>query len=186
MINRNIPGQMSDVELRQVIELARGVPKNGVIVEVGSLYGLASWHLSKYSDPSVTVFCIDPFIRAPWVINMVEKPQNASPFSRSAFEFYTSDCHNIVPIQGFSPESVRGWGIPIDLYLEDAIHTNPILSDNIGFWSNIVKPNGVVAGHDYTKAWPDVVSEVNKLARLWKSEINLSETLWHLKKPDQS
>jgi hypothetical protein len=45
--------------------------------------------------------------------------------------------------------------------------------------------NSGVAGHDYTKAWPDVVSEVNKLARLWKSQINLSETLWHLKKPDQ-
>jgi hypothetical protein len=65
---------MSDAQLYQIIELARRVPSNGVIMEVGSLYGLTSWHLSKYSDPSVTIFCIDPFQRAQWLVDLVEKP----------------------------------------------------------------------------------------------------------------
>jgi hypothetical protein len=185
MINRAIPGQMTDEELYQVIDLAKMVPKNGVIVEVGSLYGLSAWHLSKYSDPTVTIFCIDPFERAQWVIDLVEGPQNAPPFSRAAFELFTSDCHNIVPIQGYSPDSVRGWGIPIDLYLEDAVHQNPILRANIDFWSKKVRPGGIVSGHDYSKDWPDVVGEVNSLSVNWKCQINLKDTFWHLKKPTQ-
>ena len=173
---------MSDAELYQVINLAKRVPKNGVIVEVGSLYGLSSWHLAKYCDPSVTVFCIDPFQREQWIVELVEKPQNAPPFCRAAFEHYTSDCHNIVPIQGYSPNSIKGWKLPIDLYLEDAVHTNPILHANIKFWSELVKPQGIVSGHDYSKDFPDVVAEVNALSMQLKCQIQLIDTFWVLNK----
>ena len=67
-----------------------------MIVEVGSLYGLCSWHLAKHCAPSVTLFCIDPWERRPWIIEQVEEPQKAPPFSRAAFEEYTADCDNIV------------------------------------------------------------------------------------------
>lgn len=75
-LNRDIPGQMSDAELERLIELARSVPQNGIIVEVGSLYGLSSWHLSKYCAQGVTVFCIDPWQREKWIVDLVEIPQN--------------------------------------------------------------------------------------------------------------
>ena len=48
------------------MELARRVPPGGIIVEAGSLYGLASWHISKACHPGVTVFCIAPWERANW------------------------------------------------------------------------------------------------------------------------
>jgi hypothetical protein len=183
MLNRSIPGQMSAAELHQIIELAQAVPENGVIVEVGSLYGLCSWHLAKHCAPSVTLFCIDPWERRPWIIEQVEEPQKAPPFSRAAFEEYTADCDNIVAVQGYSPQVARGWHLPIDLYVEDAVHTNPTLAVNIKFWSSRVKPSGIVSGHDYTLIWPDVIQEVNTLAKKWTSRVTLTDTFWSFPRP---
>ena len=53
------------------------------------------------------------------------------------------------------------------MYLEDATHHNPVLYENIKFWSNHIKPGGFIIGHDYqnldTGSYPDVISEFNKL-----------------------
>jgi hypothetical protein len=182
-LNRDIPGQMSDAELERLIELARSVPQNGIIVEVGSLYGLSSWHLSKYCAQGVTVFCIDPWQREKWIVDLVEIPQNAPPFGAEAFSHFTSDCDNIVMVPGYSPDIARGWKLPIDLYVEDAVHANPILRDNLRFWTERVRPCGIVSGHDYTSIWPDVVNEVNSLAAELNSSVSLVDTFWSFRKP---
>lgn len=183
LMNTTIPGQMSTNELTRLAELAAAVPANGIIVEVGSLYGLASWHLARNAAPGVTVFCIDPWVPEQWIVDLVERPQNAPPFGRAAFQRYTADCDNIVMIQGYSPMVARGWKLPVDLYVEDAIHANPVLHANIAFWGDRVRPGGVVAGHDYTPLWPDVISEVNAMAGRLGVAVNLAETLWWLQKP---
>lgn len=183
MLNRSIPGQMSDQELLRLMQLARMVPENGIIVEVGCLYGLSSWHLAKACAPGVTIFCIDPWRPEKWVTDLVERPQNAPPFSREAFARFTADCNNIVMVQGYSPDIARGWKIPIDLYVEDAVHANPILQRNLNFWGQRVRPGGVISGHDYTPEWPDVIKEVNALANGLQSQITLVDTLWSVEKP---
>ena len=59
-INVNIPGQLHIEEMHAIELLARLVPENGVIVEVGSLLGCSSWIWANNAHPSVKVFCIDP------------------------------------------------------------------------------------------------------------------------------
>jgi Methyltransferase domain len=184
IVNRSIPGQMTDSELLRLCELARAVPPDGVIVEVGSLYGLSSWHLAKNCAPGVTIFCIDPWKREPWIINLVEIPQKAPPFDRAAFEKYTADCDNIVMVQGYSPHVAKGWKLPIDLYVEDAMHINPILAANINFWSARVRPGGVVSGHDYCAEWPDVKREADAVAQREGSRVELVDTYWSVRKPN--
>lgn len=181
-LNRSIPGQMSDAELHRVIALAQSVPPGGIIVEVGSLYGLSSWHLARHSAPGVTVFCVDPWERAPWIIDLVEKPQNAPPFCREAFEAYTADCTNIVMIQGYSPQIARGWHLPIDLYFEDAMHHNPVLRTNLDFWSARVKAGGIIAGHDYAPQFPEVISETHALSARYGGALTTVESVWSLAK----
>lgn len=182
-LNRSIPGELRDAELARIMELAAAVPKGGVVVEIGSLYGLSSWHLAKACAPGVTVFCVDPWQREQWVIDIVEKPLNAPPFCRAAFESYTADCDNIVMIEGYSPQIARGWNLPVDLYFEDAVHTNPTLATNLAFWSERVKPGGVIAGHDYAKYWPEVMEEVDGLAKRVGSKLTVVDTVWSLRKP---
>jgi len=181
-LNLSIPGQMSKIELTRLMDLASEVPPGGIIVEVGSLYGLSSWHISKACKPDVTLFCIDPWERAQWIVDLVEKPQSAPPFSQKAFSHFTADCENIVMIKGFSPAVARGWRLNIDLYVEDAMHNNPVLHRNIFFWSAKIKKGGTAAGHDYCDEWPDVISEVDTLASTWGSQVNLAESLWSVKR----
>jgi len=179
-INRNIPGQMSDAELHRIMDIAEKVPEGGIIVEVGALYGLTTWHMSVSCKAGVTIFAIDPWAREQWITNLVERPQAAPPFSFESFQAYTKDCYNIVPIRGHSPDIARGWGIKIDCYVEDSVHTNPTLSRNIAFWRSFIKPGGIICGHDYEPQWPDVMTEVDNLARHEGKEIKIVDSLWSI------
>jgi hypothetical protein len=163
-LNRSIPGQMTDKELARLAYLASQVPPGGIIVEVGCLYGLSSWHIAQHCKPGVTLFCIDPWERVTWIVEQIETPMNAPAFGRQAFEAFTADCNNIVMIQGLSPDVAKGWNLPLDRDVEDAVHTNPELGANISFWSGKVKPGGVICGHDYGTQWPEVSSEAEALA----------------------
>jgi len=33
--------------------------------------------------------------------------------------------------------------------MEGAMHANPVLGQNIAFWTNRIKPGGIAAGHDH-------------------------------------
>jgi hypothetical protein len=160
--NLNIPGQIVEIELRAIESVALLVPENGVVVEVGSLFGRSSWAWAKSVQPSVQVYCIDPWINNPG-IKPIEDRFNIK-FGLEQFKEYTADCHNIIPLQGHSPSDFKHWDIPIDLYFEDAVHQNPVFSNNINFWTSHLKPDGIICGHDYGNDFPDIISEVNKLA----------------------
>jgi predicted O-methyltransferase YrrM len=182
-LNREIPGQMSRTDLEEVAFLASGVPPYGVIVETGSLLGLSAWHWSQNSEPSVQVFCIDPWERHRWIREKIERQMNTREFGVDLFREYVSDCENIHAIQGYSPDVAEDWDKPIDLYFEDSVHRNPILLKNIEFWEKFVKPGGVIAGHDFCEQWPDVKSEAKKLARRLKSTLHISGSVWWIRKP---
>ncbi len=86
-------------------------------------------------------------------------------------------------VQGYSPQIARGWKLGIDLYVEDAIHANPVLGQNIAFWTSRIKPGGIAAGHDYCQDWPDVMTEADAVARRWSSKVEVFDTLWSVERP---
>jgi hypothetical protein len=182
-LNLSIPGQMTEVEVRALCDLAHAVPNGGVIVEAGSLYGLSSWHWAQNSAADVEVHCIDPWERVPWIVAIVEGPQNAPTFGREAFERHVADCTNVVLHQGYSPQVCADWTRPIDIYFDDAVHQNPILAQNINFWKTHVVSGGIVCGHDYTNLWPDVISEAEKLGVEWGVPVQRADTFWWVRKP---
>jgi hypothetical protein len=67
--------------------------------------------------------------------------------------------------------------------MEDAVHTNPVLGQNIAFWTNRIKPGGIAAGHDHCADWPDVMSEADALAKRWSSKVECFDTLWSVERP---
>src|SRR5579871_61910 len=103
-INRDIPYTMTLYGLEYLGRMARAVPKNGLIVEVGPLFGSSTWVLAQNCDPSVRVISIDTWEPQPWIDTIEEKFPGCKHFSKAAFDFYTADCPNVTAIQGFSPE----------------------------------------------------------------------------------
>lgn len=162
----NIPGHMLEEELKQIERLASTVPENGNIVEIGSLFGRSAVAWAKSSHPSVTVYCVDMFH------NILESP---------TYSFYddfvsnTGNIPNIVPIKAFSPYIFETPlpDVKFDLVFLDAIHKNPFDIDNIRYFLPKIKSGGILCGHDYEDAWPDVVDNVRYL----QQELGMNVTL---------
>ena len=178
-LNFSLPGQMRVEELERLARLARTVPPNGCIVEVGSLFGLSSWTLAKNAHPSVTVYCIDPWVREPWMRSIEE----AAGYTLSLENFRTnvSDVANIIPLRGYSPRDFDGWQRQIDLLFEDSVHTNPVLHQNLTFWTPFVRPRGVICGHDYCDEFPDVKAEADGLAAALNRTAEVTGTVWSIR-----
>jgi len=175
---------MTEGELRGLERLARNVPPGGCIVEAGSLYGLSSWTWAKSVDPSVTVYCIDPWKRDQWIVDLVETQIAGCPvFGFEAFSRFTVDCPNIVALKGYSPDDFLDWDKPIDIFFDDALHHNPFFRKSIRYWYTRMKPGGIMAGHDYCDEWPDVMSEVDSLARDLGITVHTRQWLWWLELP---
>lgn len=182
--NLSIPGQVSEFQLKAIEAVAALVPKNGQVVEVGSLFGSSSWAWAKSVDPSVTVNCIDPWAKNEGVRNMEAK--FGVTYGIEQFKKYTADCPNVVARQGYSPADFANWSEPVDLYYEDAVHTNPILEQNLNFWSAKMSKAGIICGDDYRPRFADVRHGAERLAKKYNRELLIVDFFWCLLPDDTS
>ena len=176
--NLQIPGQVTEYQLKAIEIVAGIVPKHGKIVEVGSLFGSSSWAWAKSVDPSVTVYCIDPWEKNEGVRSI--EARYGITYGIEQFKRNTSDCLNIRPLQGYSPINFQDWSDPIDLYFEDAVHVDPILTQNLNFWSGKLKPSGIICGDDYRPRFPDVRRGAEELGRRLGRELIRVDFFWCL------
>lgn len=182
-LNLEIPRTMTVLGLQYLERLASAVSADGIIVEVGALYGSSTWTLAKSCLPSVRVFSIDPWESAQWISHRFPADR-FPPFSIESFQAYIQDCYNVTPIQGYSPEIVSPtWKEEIDLYFDDGVHENPGFINNLNFWKKFVKPGGILCGDDYASGSPDIVREVDRLANFWGVQPEVMGRVWALRVP---
>lgn len=172
----DIPGQVSVEQLEAISLVAPLVPANGKVVEVGSLFGRSSYAWAASVDPSVTVYCIDPWERNVGVRALEKK--HSVRYGLEQFLTYTQDLPNIVAIKGRSPDVAHAWNDEIELYYEDAVHTNPVLSKNIEFWTSKLNKNGICCGDDFRPRFPDVVEAAKRVAERTKRKLLTVEFFW--------
>jgi hypothetical protein len=181
-LNLSIPGQMEVTDLEGLARLARRVAPHGCIVEVGSLFGQSSWTLAKNTHTSVTVYCLDPWVREPWMLPIEERAGQG--LSLETFRENTAGLSNIIPLRGHSPREFVGWQRTIDLLFLGTARANPGLHYNLTFWAVFVRPGGWICGHAYSDEFPDVKTEVDRLAAAVGSRVEVSETLWSISVPE--
>jgi predicted O-methyltransferase YrrM len=187
-----IVGWMSIQDLKCIEQIASEVPANGTIVEIGSMFGRSSvcWALS--ADPSVTVYCIDLFEEVR-IVNHGALEEECLKFSfplpdkmynaKTEFIKNTQDLKNIVAIQGNSPGEITWTNTEIDILFIDAEHKNPGDWNNIQFFAPFIKEGGIICGHDYNDAFPDIMRNVQKLEELTGNVVDLrgSANIWTIK-----
>lgn len=156
---------MMESELQEIERLASEVPANGLIVEVGCLYGRSTYAWAKSCDPSVKVLVIDPFY---------EEHQ------RDKFDANTAGIENIEVLFGKVPDKMIYPGYLIDLLFIDATHHNPNDLEIIEYFLPFIKKGGIISGHDYFVDYPDVVANVRLLEeRLNQKVMNApGTTIW--------
>jgi hypothetical protein len=200
-------------ERTALYDLISTLDDNSIVVEVGSHIG-GSACLMASVNPTITINCIDMHhpdniiewnLKRPnvgtWTSNwynlhnipyedrldLLTDINNCfinDPTSESALRYVTSKYSNIKVHSGISPIDFLNWDQMIDVFFEDALHTNPLLFNNINFWCEHIKPGGYLVGHDYiAELFPDVVSEFDKLIQQGWLKISLTENLIILQKP---
>ena len=171
MYDMTINGHMNESELRCIERWASEVPENGVIMEIGSLFGRSAVAWAKSCHPSVHVYCVDSFY---------------DPTTETDFypEFYenTKDIPNITSISNICPffSYSRYVDKPADIFFIDAAHSNPNDWQIILYAMKNLKSGGLLCGHDYLSVFPDVIENVKRLEeQLGKSATFYSGTsLW--------
>ncbi len=189
MYNKEIPGQISTADLKALEFLAQTVPKYGIIIELGSLFGKSSWCLAKSCDPTVTVHCVDNW---QYIIHSKQKNLNGKAITKELHIEYTNDCHNIVRHKTQIQNFTKQWsGGRVDLIFIDAIHElKNDFKNCLREWKNrSLKSHGIISGHDYNGEFPEKDIWIEELAEEFSQQIitfNLNSSPPRSSTPEES
>jgi cephalosporin hydroxylase len=187
----DIMGWMSKNDMIALEKIAKLVPQNGIIVEVGSMFGKSAIIWAMHSAAS-QIYCIDTFIENYNVAHEISNTrciENGYPFSNVEYnilEIFTSNTEkftNIIPIRGFSPHNIKLPVSEIDLFFLYASHVNPNDWENIEYFLPKIRAGGIISGHDYLpNQFPDVVENVHRLEQMLSRKVTLYEksSIWSI------
>lgn len=185
-IDFGIPNTMNAEGLIFLAALAKTVPENGQIVEAGSFFGSTAYVFAK-NAPTATIYCVDPWEHEPWMSKWLGANQPKPPnLSIDAFKAYTHGLENIIPIQGYSPDAYTR-PYKIDLFFEDSTHTEPVFSQNMKHFGELIKSGGILCGDDFGTAFPDVRDGVLRTHKEWgRPMAGVRGTVWAFSKAGKS
>ena len=169
-----IPGWMS---LRELTWLANVARECQVIVEFGSYLGRSTRALAD-NCPGI-VYAVDPWNGAYYLeegnvldtVNTYVMPQfimNLEPHVSKG---------KVIPVRNFSYNLKLP--IKVDMVFIDGDHRYETVVKDINKALDLLKPGGIIAGHDYAfSTWPGVKKAVDHLL----DNVTVEDTIWWTKK----
>lgn len=174
MYNIDIPGWFTTDNFITLEKVAKEIPPNGIMVEIGSFVGRSAWAWAKSVDPSITVYCIDIWDDEGWEEDIEKKgwnPEDIFPL-KEKFLHYTKDCHNIKTLQSFSPNLEWNNDL-IDLcFIDGSKNSVEKFIASFEFWLENLQPSGIMCGHDFHTS-----SIVNTGVKLMSQKFNKDYTV---------
>jgi len=161
-------------------------------VEVGSLYGDTSYKVLRACPSLAKAYLVDPlkaeFNTIPehsYVCGEEDWHMHSQPGLDSVYEHVRERFKRIpraavirktseAASKGFKPES-------LDLVFIDAIHLYDYAKQDIQSWLPKLKPGGILAGHDYQKAFPGVIKAVDEFCPEGKLHVEGDHVWWFFK-----
>ncbi len=150
-----VPSWTSEIERITLMQLACEVPDDGLIVEIGALYGGMTAVLGL-SQPRARIIAIDNFS---W------SPMDSMKASKKTLLDNVASCgvSNVVVMEGDSREIARIWDQPIDLLWIDGGHSYEFVRADLENFGPHAK---VIALHDWDNAfWPSIRQAVEDFIR---------------------
>ena len=182
-----VTGWAAPSQLALIEAWAKEVPKNGIVVEIGSFAGRSAWHWAKSVDPSVTVYAIDS-----WDTELYNKYRdkreglqgdridpNTVECTYEDFLKNTYDCPNLIGVKARSPdipEDIAAKLTSVDLIYIDDSHVNPEFKNNMEYWYPRVKKGGIFCGDDFRAR--DVCVTVANYALKEKKQMYVRSNFW--------
>jgi hypothetical protein len=154
-IDDRVPGWMTRPELELIARVAAAVPEGGVVVEIGSFAGRSSVQWAANSDPSVSIYCMDPFdmIVDDFSFEFMHGDREGvrgRPCGELFAEHTSAWANRLTAITQASPPP--SWDRPADVVFIDGDHSFEGVTRDLEFWIEHVKPGGRTLGHDWQDA----------------------------------
>lgn len=185
MINEQIPGFCPVPQLAVLQYLAANIPENGIVVEVGCLFGRSAFTWATSSPPDARIFCVDVWDGSQFPAYSgfsSKRGQNLGQRKNTIEEFKKNVnlCHEkITCLQEKSPLSEWKSG-PIDIIYLDADHSDEGFRNDLEFWSMHLKRDGILCGDDFSSEFPSLVEQVNNYASSNNLKVIILGKLWIL------
>jgi hypothetical protein len=115
--------------------------------EIGTEHGRYAEKLCR-ANPQLKLYCIDPYEVVPYYEGYVDKDEVNSYYESAKNRLSQYNCEilkttSMEAVKNFEPNS-------LDFVFIDGDHRFEFVVNDVIYWSRIVRPGGVVYGHDYT------------------------------------
>lgn len=187
----SVPGLTNKKDLDIIYEWAKTAPENGVIVELGSMFGRTAVAFAEGAYTSVSIHCIDYFNTFTYdSINPIATPEDfwvlGKVYDKSEeFKKNTKDYPNIIQhVLDLTDKVYQYQGNLVDILFLDCSHRNPTDIMNLIYFKKFLKKNALICGHDYyPSVFPDIVKNVKVLESIYKSTVTLykNSSMWSLR-----
>lgn len=155
-------------------DIVKKFPSGSKFVEVGSWKGKSSSYMAveiANSNKSIEFICVDT-----WK-NSIE---NSNLVPKNLFEIFIN---NMKPVKNYykylAMTSLQAAKLfndkSLDFVFIDASHNYINVKNDILAWKPKIKKNGILAGHDYCSAHPDVIRAVDEVL---KNDFYNTESCW--------
>jgi hypothetical protein len=137
------------------------IPDRDIVgVEVGVAFGDNALSILE-ELPIKHLFLVDPYL--PYMnCGYVVDNKQALDEAKTKISRYSD---KVTFVQKKSLEALGDIGTDIDFIYLDGDHNYDIVKREINAFYQIIRPNGVLGGHDYTRLCPGVVEAVNEFSR---------------------
>ena len=178
---QDIPGWFDFQDLYE--DIVERVPDGGRIVEVGVWQGRSTAFLAveiANSDKAIRLDVVDHFEGSP----EIEHTKAKVPNQRELFEQYIAPVRHLIR----DVHAMKSWEASrlyapgsVDFVMIDAAHDDQSVLRDLEAWWPIVKPGGILAGHDFD--WPGVQRALKPWSEMHGVEVGkASRRCWWVKK----
>lgn len=167
MSAKDIPGWNSDIT-PWATWIAPRIPRGGTYLEVGVFLG-ASLAVMGELRPDIDLIAVDPWIAEPshgWLgLGIFE-----SDVKRCGGDLFLSFLTNMI---NHAPDTLKRTRVirgtaetvtlheKVDMLFIDGAHDYSSVRADLHAFASLVRPGGIISGHDYERDWPGVVQAVN-------------------------
>lgn len=152
--------EQSNDRWQAVNQMMSFFPKNTPLI--GAELGVKEGHLSRTFleyNPKLTLYSIDLWGEH----SSIDEKHNHEHNYKLALEQLTFYKNRSIIKRMLTMDAIVDFtDHSLDFVFIDATHTYEAVKEEIIGWSNKVKTDGWIFGHDYTSAWPGVVRAVNE------------------------
>lgn len=156
-----IKGWMS---LRELMFLATRAPECSIIIEVGSYYGRSARAFADNMN-GARLYCIDP-----WNGPLLDGDNQHQIGNVNTYVFNTFkenmephfSAGKVVPLRGKLNDFKYLFEHDADFIFLDGDHKYESVRSDIENAFTMLKPGGILAGHDYAPGWPEIIKAVDE------------------------